>query len=354
MDFLDKNGGTEEEKKLLGELNMLTKRTNKEGEEEQGTNNGKRSKFQPTSSQLARLVAAYSANPLPSSEVKKALAEEIGMAEKSVGFWFNNYRVKMKRGQGATLETKEGGKCENETANIEKDTTDIEVEKIENEPSGKSGSANEKETTNIEKEATNIEKETTNMDIATNGSGHSAKFGSENEALELISLLPGVNIKPISDKKEEGLNKDGEGTAKDKEEKIPSKILNPMEMESTSEEDSSTEEPANVGDVDKDSDVSDESEEVDIPKSRKTTENEREKSFEVEENSDEEDNQIEIEHTGDTEENIEHNQSTARKEEVQTTAEELEHNPNETLPEGWKRAGFFFLAVFCHQNQFIT
>ena len=328
MDFLDKNGGTEEEKKLLGELNMLTKRTNKEGEEEQGTNNGKRSKFQPTSSQLARLVAAYSANPLPSSEVKKALAEEIGMAEKSVGFWFNNYRVKMKRGQSVT---KEGGKCENETANIEKDTTNIEVEKIENEPSGKSGSANEKETTNIEKEATNIEKETTNMDIATNGSGHSAKFGSENEALELISLLPGVNIKPISDKKEEGLNKDGEGTAKDKEEKIPSKILNPMEMESTSEEDSSTEEHANVGEVDKDSDVSEESQE--------TLENEKEKSFEVEENSDEEDNQIEIEHTGDTEENIEHNQATTRKEQVQTANEEFEHNPNETLPEGWKRAG---------------
>ena len=314
MDFLDKNGGTEEEKKLLGELNMLTKRTNKEGEEEQGTNNGKRSKFQPTSSQLARLVAAYSANPLPSSEVKKALAEEIGMAEKSVGFWFNNYRVKMKRGQGATLETKEGGKCENETANIEKDTTDIEVEKIENEPSGKCGSANEKETTNIEKEATNIEKETTNMDIATNGSGHSAKFGSENEALELISLLPGVNIKSISDKKEEGLNKDGEGTAKDKEEKIPSK----MEMESTSEEDSSTEEHANVGDVDKDSD---------------------EKSFEVEDISDDKDNQIEMEDNGDTEENIEHNQATTRKEQVQTANEEFEHNPNETLPEGWKRAG---------------
>ena len=279
------------------------------------TNNGKRSKFLPTSSQLARLVAAYSANPLPSSEVKKALAEEIGMAEKSVGFWFNNYRVKMKRGQSVT---KEGGKCENETANIEKDTTDIEVEKIENEPFGKSGSANEEETTNIEKEATNIEKETTNMDIATNGSGHSAKFGSENEALELISLLPGVNIKPISDKKEEGLNKDGEGTAKDKEEKIPSKILNPMEMESTSEEDSSTEEHANVGDVDKDSD---------------------EKSFEVEDISDDKDNQIEMEDNGDTEENIEHNQATTRKEQVQTANEEFEHNPNETLPEGWKRAG---------------
>ena len=332
MDFLDKNGGTEEEKKLLGELNMLTKRTNKEGEEEQGTNNGKRSKFQPTSSQLARLVAAYSANPLPSSEVKKALAEEIGMAEKSVGFWFNNYRVKMKRGQGATLETKEGGKCEKETTNVEKGTTNIEIEKEENEPSGKFGSENEKETTNIEKEitdiekettnieteTTNIEKETTNMEIEKNGSGHSAKYGSENEALELISLLPGVNIKSISDKKEEGLNKDGEGTAKDKEEKIPSKILNPMEMESTSEEDSSTEEHANVGDVDKDSD---------------------EKSFEVEDISDDKDNQIEMEDNGDTEENIEHNQATTRKEQVQTANEEFEHNPNETLPEGWKRAG---------------
>ena len=232
---------------------MLTKRTKKEGEEEQGTNNGKRSKFQPTSSQLARLVAAYSANPLPSSEAKKSLAEEIGMAEKSVGFWFNNYRVKMKRGQGATLETKEGGKCEKEITNIEKDTTNIEIEKNENQPSGKFGSENEKETTNIEKEATNIEKETTNiekgttyiekettnMEIEKDGSGHSAKLGSENEALELISLLPGVNIKPISDKKE-----DGEGTAKDNEEKIPSKISDPMEMESTSEEDSSTEEPS--------------------------------------------------------------------------------------------------------------
>ena len=349
MDFLYKNGGTEEEKKLLGELNMLTRRTNKEGEEEQGTNNGKRSKFQPTSSQLARLVAAYSANPLPSSEVKKALAEEIGMAEKSVGFWFNNYRVKMKRGQGATLETKEGGKCEKEITNIEKDTTNIEIEKNENQPSGKFGSENEKETTNIEKETTNIEKgttniekettyvekETTNMEIEKN-----AKFGCENEALELISLLPGVNIKPISDKKEEGLNKDGEGTAKDNEEKIPSKISDPMEMESTSEEDSSssTEEPATVGDVDKDSDVSEESEDVDIPKSRETLENEREKNFEVEGNSNDEENHIKKEDDGDAEENIEHNQSPSA-EQVQTTIEEFEHNPNETLPEGWKRAG---------------
>ena len=66
-------------------------------------------KFQPTSSQLARLVAAIAANPHPSSVVKKALAVEIGMAEKSVGFWFNNYRVMMKREQGATSETNERG-----------------------------------------------------------------------------------------------------------------------------------------------------------------------------------------------------------------------------------------------------
>ena len=32
INFPNKNGGTEEEKKLLGELNMLTKRANKEGE----------------------------------------------------------------------------------------------------------------------------------------------------------------------------------------------------------------------------------------------------------------------------------------------------------------------------------
>ena len=68
------------------------------------------------------------------------------------------------------------------------------------------------------------------------------------------------------------------------------------------------------------------------------------KSIEVEEISDDKDNQIgmenhiEMEDNGDTEENIENNQSTA-KEQVQTANEEFEHNPNETLPEGWKRAG---------------
>ena len=54
-----------------------------------------------------------------------------------------------------------------------------------------------------------------------------------------------------------------------------------------------------------------------------------------------------MEDNGDTEENIEHNQSTAR-EQVQTTNEEFEHNPNETLPEGWKRAGLLLFACVCH------
>ena len=96
----------------------------------------------------------------------------------------------------------------------------------------------------------------------------------------MISLLPGVHIKPVSDKKEEdGIIKDE--TAKNKEVKILSKTSDPMEVKpADSEEDSSTEEHAIAnGDVDKDSDVSEESQEVDIPKSKETSENKREKSF---------------------------------------------------------------------------
>ena len=134
----------------------------------------------------------------------------------------------------------------------------------------------------------------------------------------MISLLPGVHIKPVSDKKEEeGINKDE--TAKNKEVKILSKTSDPMEVKpADSEEDSSTEEHTIAnGDVDKDSDVSEESQEVDIPKSKETSENKREKSFYVEEDSDEEDNQIDMEDTCDTKENNVHHQ-TKSKEQVQT------------------------------------
>ena len=155
--FLEQSGGSEEDKKLLAELNLLAKKTNQvkeeeEEKEENRTSNGKRARFQPSPSQVSRLLEAFAENSLPSSEAKKVLAEEIGMAVKSVGFWFVNYRAKM---------TKKGKEAKEE-------------EGKENEENMEAAKVDEK--------------------VAE------AKFGSENEALELISLLPGVNIKPISNK----------------------------------------------------------------------------------------------------------------------------------------------------------
>ena len=133
---MDKNGGSEEDKKLLAELNLLAKTTTtkvKEGKEEEVTSiNGKRAKFQPSSIQQASLLAAFADNSLPSSEAKKILAEKIGMAVKSVGFWFVNYRAKMtKKGKAADLPAAKEGKEKENTVALPEAKEDEEVENIE-------------------------------------------------------------------------------------------------------------------------------------------------------------------------------------------------------------------------------
>lgn len=303
MAFLDNNGGSEQEKKQLAELNMLTKKTTIKEEEMKSTkSNGKRAKFQPPSRQQASLLAAFETNSLPSAEAKKALAEQIGMAVKSVGFWFVNYRAKItKKGKVAALPEAKEEEKEN-----------VEVEKVSE-----------------------------------------TKFGSENEALELISLLPGVNIKPIfknkvvSDEKEPAeeekklfvvdeevsFNFNTDESLNDEDTEVleePTDTEEPfaMEVEPANNEAMSENEDETKMEANSDAAVEKESLEVDdeaaIPDS--VTE------------ALEEADQIEVEEVDN--ETIEAVSELENEKESQSTNEGTERNQNETLPKGWKKIGF--------------
>ena len=255
--FLEQSGGSEEDKKLLAELNLLAKKTKQvkeeEEEEENRTSNGKRARFQPSPSQVSRLLEAFAENSLPSSEAKKVLAEEIGMAVKSVGFWFVNYRAKMTKKE---KEAKEEEGKENEE--------NMEVAKVDEKV------------------------------VET-------KFGSENEALELISLLPGVNIKPISNKFE----------VNDAEE-IPGqeKLKETPEVDEENILDSVNKAPKEVEQI----------KIVDIEKDAKNETCETVLKVAAE--------------NGESDQN-------EKNDHVETTNddEEEEDNQNETMPKGWKRKG---------------
>ena len=87
MAFLTNNGGSEEDKKLLAELNMLGKKATakvKEGEEEI-TSNGKRAMFQPSSCQLASLLAAFADNSLPRTQPELIVAILLEFVSKKIG-----------------------------------------------------------------------------------------------------------------------------------------------------------------------------------------------------------------------------------------------------------------------------
>ena len=336
MAFLDKNGGSEEEKKLLAELNLLGKKTTTKvkevGEEKEmkSTNNGKRFRFQPSSSQHASLLAAFEHNSLPSAEAKKALADEIGMAVKSVGFWFVNYKAKItKKGKVATLpEAKEGEEKEN-----------VEASRFEEKVP-------------------------------------ETKFGSENETLQLISLLPGVNIKPIFNKvdsdEKEAKEEEKKVLVVDEEVTFNFNIENSLNDEDTEDEEvvnktqkEVLEEPMAMDVEPAQSEENSRTEEIDnveeeISDNEEETENnsdDAEENLAAEENSEaeipesvskalEEADQIEIvenDTVEDVSEETEDLQSTndEEKEEHKQLAkdETEEQNQNETLPKGWKRKG---------------